>query len=120
MFSCFEASFHLSIVNRAVIYTPIQLFESSIEVINREDEDNLYFNKELLINNLESYYHDNIDEYLSSYTVEEYFYNQTDGSLCVNDKCNAVEVTVKGSYSFFFNYARTITYEIHQGDKYGQ
>ncbi len=120
MFSCFTASFHLQTVNRAVIYTPIEIFESSIDIINSDDSDNLYFNKTLLANNLNSYYEKTIKDHLTSYTVKEYFYNQEDDSICVNDKCTAVEVTVSGQYSFFFNYSRSITYEIHQGDKYGQ
>lgn len=120
MFSCFTATFHLQIVNRAVIYAPIEIFESSIEIIDIDDTDNLYFNKNLLINNLDSYFERTIKSHLTTYSVEKYFYNQVDGSICVNDKCDAVEVTVTGNYSYFFNYSRSISYEIHQGERYGQ
>ena len=120
MFSSYSASFHLQIVNRAVVYTPIEIFETSIEVISRQDEDNLYFNKSLLEEMLDNYYERAINNHLSSYTVEKYYYNQADGSICVNNYCNAIEVTVRGRYSYLFTFSRTITYEIHRGEKYGQ
>ena len=120
MFSSFNASLHLQVVNRAVIYTPIDIFEASIEIIKRQDENNLYFDKTKLESALDNYYSEAIGNHLSSYTVEKYYYNQSDKSLCVNEHCNAIEVTVSGSYSYLFNFSRTISYEIHYGEKYGQ
>lgn len=120
MFNSFTATFHIQTVNRAVIYTPIEIFEASIKIVNIEDEDNLYFDDNLLINNLQNYYSDTISSHLTNYTVSTYFYNQADGSICVSGKCNAVEVTIHGTYSYFFEYDRSITYEIHKGAKYGQ
>ena len=120
MFTSFTATFHLQTVNRAIIYTPIELFESSLVTVNREDETILYFDEEALLSNLSTYYEEVINRHLTSYTMSHYFYNQEDGSLCVNNRCDAVEITIDGHYSYFFRYTRSIKYEIHKGAMYGQ
>ena len=120
MFNAFTVSFHLSAVNKAIVNTPKEIFETSIVIVNLVDEDNLYFDKELLNKNLLSYYQRVIKNHLTSYTVNQYFYNQNNGSVCTSENCNAVEVSVVGKYSYYFDYSRTLTYEIRKGAKYGQ
>ena len=120
MFSSFTTSYHLQTANRAIIYAPIELIESSLEIINKANDKNLYFDKALLIENLDNYYHKQLKGHLDNITTQYYFYNQNDQSICVSDNCAAVEITVRGSYSFFFNYQRTVSYEIKKGAVYGQ
>ena len=120
MFTCFTVSLDLQVVNKAVIYTPLDVFETSLVLVNREDETNLYFDKLLLKNNLANYYQKTISDHLDSYSFNLYFYNPENGSLCTGDSCNAVEVSVDGKYMQVFNYSRTIKYEIKKGYLYGE
>lgn len=120
MFNCFTVSFHLQNANKAVIYTPIEVFEASLVVVNRNDETNLYFDRLVLSNNLSNYYSKTISNYLDSYSFNLYFYNPDNGSICLGDNCNAVEVSVSGTYMQLFNYSRKIKYEIKKGYLYGE
>ena len=119
LFASFTLSFRLQTINRVIINTPIEIFELSIPLANI-DEENVYFDKNKLESKILSYYQNNISEYFKSYDVSFYYYNQADNSICVNDQCNAVEITVDGIYMFNFHYEKTIEYEIHKGAKYGQ
>ncbi len=118
LFSSFTLSYRLQTINRVVINTPISIFESSISLVHYIEENNLYFDKEELRNNLEEYYDKNLKKTLKDYSMDLYFYNQVDHSICVTDKCDAVKVTINGSFFFTIEVTRTINYEIHKGAKY--
>ena len=119
LFSGFTLTYRLQTINRAIINTPLEIFETSIPLANI-DESNLYFNKMKLEGKILDYYSSTIAPYFKTYDVEFYYYNQSDKSICVSDYCNAVEITITGNYYLTFNYERAITYEIHKGAKYGQ
>ena len=119
LFASFTLSFRLQTINRAIINTPLEIFELSIPLAN-VDEENLYFDKDRLENSILTYYEDTISHYFKTYDVSFYYYNQSDGSICVSEQCNAVEITVDGIYMFNFHYERSLNYEIHKGAKYGQ
>ena len=119
LFASFTLTYRLQTINRAIINTPVELFELSIPLVN-VDENNLYFDKTKLENKVLSYYSEKFDGLFKSYDVDFYYYNQNDKSICVDDECNAVEITVTGNYFLTFNYEKSISYEIHKGAKYGQ
>lgn len=119
LFSSFTLSYRLQTINRIVINTPVEIFELSIPIVNI-DESNLYFDKKKLETSVLQYYQNNLSDYFKTYDVSFYYYNQSDESICVNDQCNAVEITIDGIYMFNFHYERTINYEIHKGAKYGE
>lgn len=119
LFSSFTLSYRLQTINRIIVNTPVELFELSIPLVN-VDETNVYFDKNKLESYVLDYYQDNLSNYFKNYDVTFYYYNQVDGSICVNEQCNAVEITVDGIYMFNFHYERSITYEIHKGARYGQ
>lgn len=120
LFSSFTISLKLQTINRAVIYMPIEIFETAIPVANIDENEGLYFNKDWLTNNLDSYFENKLSRIMKDYSYSLYYYNQNDQSICINDKCDAVEVTVTGHYAFNFLYSRSINYEIRKGAKYGQ
>lgn len=120
LFSSFTISLKLQTINRAVIYIPKEIFETAIPTVNVDISEDLYFDKAKLLSNLGSYFDEKLSNVMKNYTYTIYYYNQDDGSICTDNKCNAVEVTVSGYYAYTFLYSRTITYEIHKGAKYGQ
>ena len=119
LFAGFTLTYRLQTINRAIINTPIELFETSIPLVN-VDEANLYFDKIKLENKILDYYSSTIEEHFKTYDVDFYYYNQNDKSICVSDHCDAVEITISGNYFLTFTYEKSISYEIHKGAKYGQ
>ena len=117
MFNVFTLSIRLTSLNRIINNTPVQLFENSIPLI--DGENNLYFDKTVLYNNLLNYYNSALKRHTKTVNVNLYFYNQEDQSICVSNECDAVEVNVYGKCVLTFQYSRTIFYEIHKGARYG-
>lgn len=120
LFSSFTISLKLQTINRAIIYMPIEIFETSIQMVNIDETENLYFDKNLLDTNVNRYLEEKLSNVMKDYSYSFYYYNQDDGSICTSGKCNAVEVTVSGHYAYNFSYSRSVNYEIHKGAKYGQ
>lgn len=120
LFSSFTISFKLQTINRTIIYMPVEVFETAIPLVNVDIDNGLYFDKKKLNINVGNYLQSKLSNVMKDYTYSLYFYNQEDQSICVDDKCNAVEVTVNGHYAFNFSYVRSVNYEIHKGAKYGQ
>ena len=119
-FSSFTISLKLQTINRAIIYMPKEVFEMAIPVVNIDESEWLYFDKSRLDENIANYLEEKLTVVMPDYTYTLYYFNQEDESICVNDKCNAVEVTINGHYAFNFLYTRSIKYEIHRGSQYGQ
>lgn len=120
LFSSFTISLRLQTINRAIIYMPVEIFETAIVTLNIDIDEGLYFSNSRLTSNLDDYFGEKLSDVMKDYSYSLYYYNQEDGSICTSGKCNAVEVTVTGHYAYSFSYSRTISYEIHKGAKYGQ
>ena len=98
-------------VNRAVINTPIEAMYSSI----RFEDGEQYFDKEVLENKLLNYYDASLSRYTKNMEIEFYYYNIDDGSMCLTNKCNAVEISVDCKLTFDVKYHRVMYYEIKGG-----
>ena len=116
LFSSFTVSFRLQTINRVVIYTPVEIFENSISLLDIEDDDDIYFDKAKLTRSLKNYYDSNLKKVFKNYYLSIYYFSGEDKSLCVSDKCKGVSVTVHGRYLLNFNYSRTIQYQIKEGN----
>lgn len=120
LFTSFTTTFRLQSINRTIMYMPVQIFETAINIVNIDETKGLYFDKQRLVANLENYFEENLPKYMKDYSYTLYYYNQKDQSICTKSKCDAVEVTVTGHYAYNFKYTRSVAYEIHKGAKYGQ
>lgn len=114
-FSFFTVTTRINAINRVVITTPFEIFETSIPLLNEDNNIDLYFDKDALEEKLADYYFTNLEKYTSEITIDFYYYNQEDKSYCLDDKCNAVEVCVESEIVFDFQYSRTMYYEIKKG-----
>ena len=113
-FQLFTITTNLTAINRVVIATPLALFETSIPLVNNEEGSPLYFDKRTLEDNLSVYYSNSLDKYTKKVSLDFYYYHQEDGSYCIDDKCNAVEVDISASIIFNFSYHRVMFYEIKE------
>ena len=111
----FTFSLRLKIVDRVVVQTPKEIFESSIPLLTNDNKLIPIFGAELLHEKLNSYYTTNLGKSCRTFSFELYFYNPKDMSMCVNEQCTAVEVSVTAKVFLEFNYSKTIFYEIRKG-----
>lgn len=110
MFSAqiFSLSFSIQGLNRAVINTPIEMMYLSVNVSN----EGMIFLKSDLEERLNSYYDTMLSRYSKSYSVEYYYYDPTDDSMCVSSKCTAVEITINCKLIANYDYTRVMYYQI--------
>ncbi len=104
----FSLSFSLQGINRALVNTPIELMHSAVLF----SEDNIHFNKTKFENVVLKYYDSILPRYTKEYDIDFYYYNLLDGSMCIEDECSGVEITIDCKLNFVSNYSRTMYYEI--------
>ena len=104
----FSLNFSMQGLNRAVINTPIELL---YRTVSYEDEI-LKFEKDRVEEDLSHYYSKSLSRYCKDYTVDYYFYNKADGSMCLNNRCDAVEITVNCKLIMNYTFYRVMYYEL--------
>ena len=111
-FNFFMLSYQANGINRLVMSMPLSLFETAIEMLDINEEEGPYFNKEELEDNLTSYFDFHLPRYTNDYSLNLYYYNIIDRSIDMDDECQAVEVKVETDLILFKHYAKTMYYEI--------
>jgi|GEM_PF-927823 hypothetical protein len=111
-FQLFTITSKLTAMNRIVISTPIALLEASIPLVGDEDIISPYFDRQILENTLDSYYKNELAQYYRDISIDYYYYHQEDKSFCMEEKCDAVEVTISTRIIFNFRYSRVMFYQI--------
>lgn len=104
----FSLNFSMQGLNRAVINTPIELL---YRTVSYEDEI-LKFEKDRVEADLSHYYSKSLSRYCKDYSVDYYFYNKVDGSMCLNNRCDAVEITVNCKLIMNYTFYRVMYYEL--------
>ena len=93
-FNFFMISYQVNGINRLVYGVPVSLFETSLE------------------EKLTSYFNALMKRYADDYTLDFYYYNPSNHSLCVSENCSAIEVTVEANLVLNYHYEKTLFYEI--------
>lgn len=106
----FSISFSFQGLNRAIINTPIESMFRTVEIEN----EGVFFDKNSFQNTMMRYYDNVIPRYAKEYSVEFYYFNLSDGSMCVSNFCSSVEITVNCKLIFNYDYSRTMTYSIRR------
>lgn len=113
-FSSYALAFQINGINRAIVSTPVTIFESSIYHNVDEEEPRVLISKKIVTEKLEKYYRKEISKFTDDFTYEIYFYNKENDSMCVEDNCNAVEITFDASLMYNYQYHRIIHYEVYK------
>ena len=115
-------TFSVGCINYSGVHRTFQLvfkglIESSIVIIGEEEGNYVepYFNEEVLVNYLSSYFEENIKRYVSNYEASYYFFNQESGLICTNHQCSALKVSLKADFNYFFHYEKAKNYYIVEG-----
>lgn len=110
----FTFTYRINGINRVMFNMPISIFEASIPLVQNTSEPILYFDREYLLNELTSYVDKSIYKYTDRYSLDLYYYDQGDYSICRGDYCNAVEVTLNARITLFDDYSKTMRFYIHK------
>ena len=83
-FSFFFVTTSMNAVNRAVLYIPIELIQKNVNILDVNDESDLYFNKSDLKTDLDKYFQNSLEKYVISYEVTYTFTNQEGSMVCIS------------------------------------
>ena len=111
-FNFFMVSYQINGINRLVVGAPLSLFETAVVLLDIDDELGPHFDKEILEDNLTSFFDYHLPRYTNEYSVSFYYYNTDDHSLDMSDEPQAVEATISAELVLSKRYQKTMFYEI--------
>ena len=111
-FSFFFVTTSMNAVNRAVLYIPIELIQKNVNILDVNDESDLYFNKSDLKTDLDKYFQNSLEKYVISYEVTYTFTNQEGSMVCISTKCQGVKISVNANICFDAHYEKSMFYSI--------
>lgn len=116
IFAAFSAqisvlSFSVHGLNRAINNTPIEVMYQSVIIYEGE----AYFDKSNFENAINYYYDFALNKYVKEKEIDFYYYNPSDGSMCIDNLCSAVEITINCKLMFDVDITRSMYYELGGG-----
>lgn len=106
----FALNYSIQGLNRAILYTPIEIMYKGVSslgekpLISRDDFEYI----------LMSYFDHIIPRYSKEYTVDFYYYNLSNESMCLTDNCEGVEITIDCKLNITYQYHRVMYYELKE------
>lgn len=107
-FQFFTLNFSIQGLNRAIIYTPIELMMMDVS----SDGHKVSFTTDDIESHLVEYYDKTLSRYVKDYDISFYFYNRDDESICTSNYCDGVEITIDAKLMLTYNYHRVMFYEL--------
>lgn len=108
----FALNYSIQGLNRAILYTPIEIMYKGLityggkPLISMDDFEYIVL----------SYYNNIIPRYSKNYTVDFYYYNLTDQSMCLTNNCEGVEITINCKLNLTYDYHRVMFYELKENN----
>ena len=111
-FNFFMVSYQINGINRIVTGAPLSLFETAVVLLDINEEIVPHFDKEILEDNLTSFFDYHLPRYVRQYDISFYYYNISDHSLDMSNEPQAVEATISTELVLSKHYQKTMFYEI--------
>ena len=111
-FSFFFTSTSMGAVNRALLYLPIPLLQKSVNILEVDGYEDLYFIQNDLTKDLDAYFEKALTKYVVSYTATYIFTNEDNTNICIDNKCHGVRITIDAEIYFNSSYSKTMFYSI--------
>lgn len=108
----FIISYQINGINRLVLSAPISLFETAINLFDIDEDIGPTFDREILEDNITSYFDYQMPRYTNDYHISFYYYNPEDHSIELSDNLKAVEVYIEANLVLSYYYEKTMYYEI--------
>ena len=106
----FALNFSIQGLNRAILYTPIELMYKSVIAYGEKPQFIRDDFEDLVLH----YYQGVLPRYTKQYDVDFYYYNLEDESMCLTDTCEGVEITVECKLNVTYTYHRVMYYEMKE------
>ena len=107
-FQFFTLNMSIQGLNRAIIYTPIELMMMDVS----SSGNTARFTADDIEEHLTKYYNKALTKYVKEYDISFYFYNREDESICTSTYCDGVEITIDAKLLLTYNYHRVMFYEL--------
>ena len=108
----FALNFSIQGLNRAIINTPIELMYRTVYIGSSDVQfDSKKFEIELL-----KYYDQTLSRYSKERTIDFYYYDLADGSMCLRNYCDAVEITIDCKLMMTYTFHRVMYYELRRNN----
>ena len=104
----FVLNYSIQGINRAVINTPIELMYKSVTF----QEESPTFQIDKFESLLLDYYQSILPRYTKSYEIDFYFYVSGDESMCLENNCDGVEITINCKLNISYDYHRVMYYQM--------
>lgn len=109
-----DGAINYSKINRTFMSIYRGIFEAStISVDELGESIKPYFDEDTLKVYLQEYLAKNLKPYCTDYTVKLYFFNRDDGTICFDDMCRDVNVTLNAKINYLFEYNKTQTFSVY-------
>lgn len=106
----FALNYSIQGLNRAILFTPIELMYKSVSA----SSDKPLFDRDSFEYIVMRYYNSILPRYTKKYNVDFYYYNSFDGSMCLTDNCDGVEITLDCKLNITYTYHRVMFYEMKE------
>lgn len=111
-FNFFMISYQINGINRLVLSAPLSLYETAINLFEIDEDIGPTFDREILEDNITSYFNYHMPRYTNDYTLSFYYYNPIDHSIELSENLKAVEVLISANLVLSYHYEKTMYYEI--------
>lgn len=113
-FAFFYASIGVNALDRAVLYFPIEIIQKGVNIIEVDSEEDLYFDRTIITNEVNSYFDRTITKYVISYETSIIFTNKDNTMVCLGlySKCQGVKINLQAELYFDIHYEKTMFYSI--------
>ena len=113
-----DGAINFSKINRTFLSIYRGIFEASTVSVDDSGEPvEPFFDEHILKIYLSDYLKDNLNPYCKEYTVKLYFFNRDDDTICFNNMCRDVSVTLKAEINYLFNYNKTQIFSVYSRDE---
>ena len=111
-FNFFMISYQINGINRLVLSAPLSLYETAINLFEIDEDVGPTFDREILEDNITSYFNYHMPRYTNDYTLSFYYYNPIDHSIELSENLKAVEVLISANLVLSYHYEKTMYDEI--------
>lgn len=111
-FSSFILGFQVLTLNRVVANTPLAIVETSIVQDINNDEENHLISKDKFEERINEYYTFELKNFSNKYTLDFYYFNNDDMSMCINDLCSSVWLKVTADLLYDYHYERNLIFRV--------
>ena len=105
-------SYEINGVNRIVLSAPLSLYETAINMYDINETKGPFFDKEILEDNITSYFDFHLYRYVDEYQLDFYYYLPKNHALDMTNEPRAVEITISAELVLSTSYQKTMFYEI--------